>query len=101
VRPHQALAGELVQVLRQPLAEAPAVGEDDRRAVRAHELEEPRRRAGALLDRRELDRELARGQRWAGFLDDLCTLTPPRLCLPGLRRRRHRDADAGEEAMPI
>ncbi len=37
-----------------------------------------------------LDRALARGQRWAGFLDDLC-------CIPSLlrrpRRRRRRDED--------
>jgi len=41
-----------------------------------------------------LDRALARGQRWSGFLDDLWFLTSPRLCLPGFRRRRrHRDDD--------
>jgi AcrR family transcriptional regulator len=40
-----------------------------------------------------LDRALARGQRWSGFLDDLCCLAPHRSCLPGFRRRRHRDDD--------
>ena len=38
-----------------------------------------------------LDRELARGQRWAGMLDDLCRLLPR----PGRRRdwRRHSETD--------
>jgi AcrR family transcriptional regulator len=40
-----------------------------------------------------LDRALARGQRWSGFLDDLWCLTPRGICLPGFRRRRHRDHD--------
>ena len=47
-----------------------------------------------------LDRALGRGQRWSGYLDDLCSLAPHR-CLPRLRRRRHRDADLDEQAMPI
>jgi AcrR family transcriptional regulator len=38
-----------------------------------------------------LDRALARGQRWSGFLDDLCAL-PQRVCGTRARRRR-RDAD--------
>jgi AcrR family transcriptional regulator len=37
-----------------------------------------------------LDRALARGQRWSGFLDDVCRI-PARLCRS--RPRRHRDAD--------
>jgi AcrR family transcriptional regulator len=48
-----------------------------------------------------LDRALARGQRWSGFLDELCRLAPRRRCLGRLRRRRgHRDleGDLGEEA---
>ena len=36
------LAGQLVERGRQPLGQAAAVDEDDRRAVRAHELEQPR-----------------------------------------------------------
>jgi hypothetical protein len=37
-----------------------------------------------------LDRALSRGERWAGFLDDLCRLAPR----PGRwRRRRERDED--------
>lgn len=50
-----------------------------------------------------LDRALARGQRWVGFLDDLSRFVPSRCCLPRLRRRRHRDeeSDLGEEPMPI
>jgi AcrR family transcriptional regulator len=47
-----------------------------------------------------LDRALGRGQRWSGYLDDLCSFAPHR-CLPRLRRRRHRDADLDEQAMPI
>jgi AcrR family transcriptional regulator len=38
-----------------------------------------------------LDRALARGQRWSGFLDDLCAI-PARVCGTRARRRR-RDAD--------
>ena len=37
-----------------------------------------------------LDRALARGQRFSGFLDDLCRV-PGRVC--GARPRRRRDAD--------
>ncbi|MGP0093582.1 MAG: TetR/AcrR family transcriptional regulator [Xanthobacteraceae bacterium] len=41
-----------------------------------------------------LDRELARGQRWAGFLSELCRLAPSRrLCRLRSRRRRRRDDD--------
>jgi AcrR family transcriptional regulator len=42
-----------------------------------------------------LDRALARGQRFSGFLDDLCHI-PSRLCRLRPRRRR-RDGDADEE----
>ena len=55
MRADQHLAGELVQRRRQPLGDAPAVDEDQRRVVRAHQLEQPR------MDRRP-DRR-ARG-RW-------------------------------------
>jgi hypothetical protein len=45
-----------------------------------------------------LDRALARGQRFSGFLDDLCHI-PSRLCrLRPRRRRRRRDDDAEEES---
>ena len=43
-----------------------------------------------------LDRALARGQRFAGFLDDLCFI-PSRLCR--LRPRRRRRDDDEEEAV--
>jgi hypothetical protein len=43
-----------------------------------------------------LDRALARGQRVAGFLDDLCRI-PARLCRLGSRRRRRHD-DSEESA---
>jgi len=53
-----------------------------------------------------LDRALARGQRWSGFLDDLCRLTPRGRCVS--RRHRHDrnddrdlDRDLGEEAIPF
>src|SRR2546428_378880 len=42
-----------------------------------------------------LDRALARGQRWSGFVDDLCWI-PARIC--GHRARRRRD-EAGEETI--
>jgi AcrR family transcriptional regulator len=38
-----------------------------------------------------LDRALARGQRWSGFLDDLCSI--PARCCGSRSRRRRRDAD--------
>jgi AcrR family transcriptional regulator len=52
-----------------------------------------------------LDRALGRGQRWSGFLDDMCRFVPRRGCLPRFRRcdwdrDAGRDAD-GEEAAPI
>jgi AcrR family transcriptional regulator len=40
-----------------------------------------------------LDRGLARGARWSGFLDDLCRFRPSRLC----RSRRRRYEDETEE----
>jgi hypothetical protein len=40
-----------------------------------------------------LDRALARGQRWAGYLDDLCRI-PQAVCRLRPRRRRDRDRDA-------
>ena len=45
-----------------------------------------------------LDRELARGARWAGLLDTLCRLAPSRRG-PGRRSRPHRD-DLDEEPIP-
>jgi AcrR family transcriptional regulator len=51
-----------------------------------------------------LDRALARGQRWSGFLDDLCRFAPRGRCL-SRRRRRHRDEDLdrdlGDEPVPV
>ena len=48
-----------------------------------------------------LDRALARGQRWGGFLDDLCYI-PSRLCRLRSRlrhrRRRRRDEDLEDSA---
>jgi AcrR family transcriptional regulator len=44
-----------------------------------------------------LDRALARGQRWSGFLDDLCKIPA---CASRFRSRRRRGADdAGEETV--
>jgi hypothetical protein len=37
-----------------------------------------------------LDRALARGQRWSGFLDDVCRIPQ---CLGRARRRRSRESD--------
>jgi len=39
-----------------------------------------------------LDRALARGQRWSGFLDDLCAI-PERMCRARPRRRHDRDEE--------
>jgi AcrR family transcriptional regulator len=43
-----------------------------------------------------LDRALARGQRFAGFLDDLCHI-PARICRLATRRRRRRRRDEDSE----
>jgi len=53
-----------------------------------------------------LDRALARGQRWAGFVDNLCRFVPGGRCSPLRRRRRRRDEDrdldlGGEEPIPV
>ena len=55
-----------------------------------------------------LDRALARGQRWSGFLEDLCRIAPGRRLLSRFRHRRrddHRsrdlDRDLGEDAIPF
>jgi AcrR family transcriptional regulator len=63
--------------------------------------------AGLARTMAALDRALARGQRWSGFLDDLCRLAPRGRCLSPFRRRRRRDQDRdldrdlGEEAIPL
>jgi AcrR family transcriptional regulator len=44
-----------------------------------------------------LDRALARGQRFAGLLDDLCRI-PARICQLRPRRRRHSSEDSAEAA---
>jgi hypothetical protein len=44
-----------------------------------------------------LDRTLARGQRFAGLLDDLFAI-PSRLCRSRSRRRRRRGEHSGERA---
>jgi AcrR family transcriptional regulator len=46
-----------------------------------------------------LDRALARGQRWSGFLADLCRIPQSLSC--SRRGRRHRDDETGEEAVAI
>jgi len=46
-----------------------------------------------------LDRELARGARWAGLLDTLCRLAPSRYG-PGRRSRRRPTDDLDEEPLP-
>jgi AcrR family transcriptional regulator len=46
-----------------------------------------------------LDRALARGQRWSGFLADLCRI--PQYLSRIRRRRRDRDDEAGEEAVAV
>ncbi len=54
-----------------------------------------------------LDRALGRGQRWSGFLEDLCRIAPggsvSRLCRRLRRDHRDRDVDRdlGEEALPF
>ena len=47
-----------------------------------------------------LDRELARGQRWAGFLDDLCRFVPTRCCRRERFRSRRRHGGDGIDEEP-
>ncbi len=47
-----------------------------------------------------LDRALARGPRWSGFLDDLCRFAPRRGC-GARRRRRDLDRDLGDETVAV
>src|SRR5216683_1619842 len=49
-----------------------------------------------------LDRALARGQRWSGFLDDLCRFAPRSGCVSRFRRHRGRDdRDLGDEVISV
>jgi AcrR family transcriptional regulator len=45
-----------------------------------------------------LDRALGRGQRWSGFLDDVCRLMPRGGLLPRCRRREDRGRDSWRES---
>lgn len=50
----------------------------------------------------ELDRQLARGARWASFLNDLCRLSPTRFFGGGSRwRPRPREEGRGETPIPV
>ena len=118
------LAGQLVEALREPLGEAPAVREDDRAAVGADELEEARvdrgpdaraqvaerdRPAGLLLGRQDLaepghvldrDDDLELERLAAAGIDDLdLAARPDPAEEPGDRLERplgRREADALE-----
>src|SRR5262249_57583594 len=46
-----------------------------------------------------LDRELGRGARWVGLLEDLCRFVPR--CRPRRRRRRRRYEDEGGEEATV
>jgi hypothetical protein len=51
-----------------------------------------------------LDRALGRGERWSGFLDDVCRLVPRSGCVPRFGRRRACGAErdvGGEEAVAL
>ena len=110
---HQRLAGELVERARQPLGDAPAVDENQRRAMRRDELEQtrvygrPDRRshrtlcrgpagdvldladAGHVLDRhfdRQVEPFLLRG------VDDGDGTVAPRRCFSAARRRSAQES---------
>jgi len=64
--------------------------------------------AGLARTMAALDRALARGQRWSGFLDDLCRFAPRGGCGSRFRRRRRgddygrdHDRDLGGETIPF
>ena len=82
VRANECLAGELVERRRQPLGDAAAVDEDQRGAVRLHELQEPGMDRGP--DRRA--HGPLRGRTARDFLD-----------LPDLRHVLDRHLDAQVE----
>ncbi len=74
VRAHQRLAGELVERAGQPLGEPAAVDEDQRRPVRANQLEQPRMdrrpdRRPRIADRRRAARDVVRGRQPGHVLD--------------------------------
>ena len=91
VRAHQRLAGELVQRAGQPLGQPPAVDEDQRRPVRADELEQPRvdgrprstaaRRPPRCRAARDLDRP---GRRLAMSSTGTSMVSSSGLSLPGV-----------------
>jgi hypothetical protein len=96
VRPDELLAGELVQALRQPLAQAAGVGEDDGAAVAPDQFEDPR------MDRRpDAGSQVRSGGRAAGLLVGRQDLTHRRhvvdrdnhLELERLARTRVHDPD--------
>ena len=113
------LVGELVDAQREPLGEPAVVDEDDRRAVRPHQLEEggvdrrPDRARCRLVPRVHLDPVLHDGLRerqprrpqLAEVLDGNDDLEVELLALPGVDERdlpgrpRHPAADLGERAL--
>jgi anti-sigma factor RsiW len=79
-----------------------AAFEDDRLALRAlrDQAPEPPRDLWARTSA-ALDRELARGQRWAGFLDDLCRFVPRCRSRRDQRTRRYGDEGMGEQPATV
>ena len=55
--------------------------------------------AGHARTMAALDRALARGQRWSGFLDDLCRMRHRARLLRQRARRRRGERDADEETI--
>ncbi len=90
VGPDELLAGQLVEPLGQPLGEPPAVAEDDRRAMGADQLEDPR-----VDGRPDAHPRLGAGRRTAGLLVERQRLAEPAQVLD-----RHDDRQLERLARP-
>ena len=98
MRTDQRFAGELVQRAGQPFGETPAVDEDERRAVRANQLEEARvdrrpDRRPRVADRRRSARNVVGGRQARHVFDRHLDAQRERLLLAGVDDRDRPIAD--------
>ena len=89
MRSHQRLARQLVERAREPLGQPAAVDEDQRRAMRANQLEQLRMdgrpdRRPRVADRRRPARDLVRGGQLGHVLDRHLDAERERLLLSGV-----------------
>ena len=112
MRPHERFAGQLVERAGQPLRQAPAVDEDQRRAMGANQLEQPRvdgrpDRRPRVADRRGAARQVVgRGRQPRHVLDRHFDRQLQRLLRAGVDDGDRAVADfalmvANSSAMPV